>query len=54
MVLLAQAAAIVLTEPWSEGAILFKLTRDHGLTEGDLPALALAVLAALVVALPRR
>lgn len=54
VVLLAQAAAVVLAEPWSEGATLFKLTSEHGMTEGDLPAVLLAVLAVAVVALPRR
>ena len=43
----------MLAEPWSEGAVLFKLTAEHGVTEGDLPALVLAGLAALVAALPR-
>jgi hypothetical protein len=44
-VLLAQAAAIVLAEPWSEGAVLFTLRHGQGVTEGDLPAVALVLLA---------
>jgi hypothetical protein len=44
-VLLAQAAAIVIAEPWSEGAVLFTLRPGQGFTEGDLPALALVVVA---------
>ncbi|HTJ76824.1 MAG TPA: hypothetical protein VL337_15820 [Acidimicrobiales bacterium] len=44
-VLLAQAAAIVIAEPWSEGAVLFTLRRGQGVTEGDLPAVALVLLA---------
>lgn len=45
VVLLAQAAAIVIAEPWSEGAVLLTVRRGQGVTEGDLPALALVLLA---------
>jgi len=45
VVLLAQAAAIVIAQPWPEGAILLVLSRGHGVTMGDLPAIPLTLLA---------
>ena len=48
-VLVAQAVAILIAEPWSEGAVLFTLRRGHGVTEGDLPAVALVVVALITV-----
>jgi len=45
VVLLVQAAAIVIAQPWPEGTILLVLSRSHGVTMGDLPALPLALLA---------
>jgi len=44
-VLLAQAAAIVIAEPWPEGRVLLVLSPDHGVAMGDLPAVALVLLA---------
>jgi hypothetical protein len=41
----------VVAEPWREGAVLFTLTAGHGVTMGDLPAVALALVALAVVAL---
>ena len=49
-VLVAQACAIVLDQPWPEGRTLLALTPEHGLTMGDLPAIPLA-LAAIAIAL---
>jgi hypothetical protein len=48
-VLLAQAAAIVIAEPWSEGRVLFTLRPGRGFTEGDLPALGLVLVALITV-----
>jgi len=50
-ILLAQAVAVVMAEPWPEGAVLLILSRDHGVTEGDLPAVALIIAAALTALL---
>lgn len=52
-ILLAQATAIVVTEPWPEGTVLLTLGAGHGVTVGDLPAVALVVLAAAVMVVLR-
>jgi hypothetical protein len=48
-VVLVVAAAIVALEPLPHGPVLLTLTRDHGVETGDLPAVALLLLAAWVV-----
>jgi hypothetical protein len=54
VVLIAQAVAIVVAEPWNEGAILFTVGPGHGVTVGDLPALVLLLLALAVGVLSAR
>ena len=49
VVLVGLAAAIVALEPLPHGPVLLTLTRDHGVDSGDLPALALLLLAAWIV-----
>ena len=49
VVLVGLAAAIVALEPLPHGPVLLTLTRDHGLESGDLPAVALLLLAAWIV-----
>jgi len=49
VVLVVAAAAIVVLEPLPHGPVLLTLTRDHGVDTGDLPAVALLLLAAWVV-----
>ena len=48
VVLVVVAAAIVILEPLPHGPVL-TLTREHGVDTGDLPAVALLLLAAWVV-----
>ena len=49
VVLVAVAASIVALEPLPHGPVLLTLTRDHGVDSGDLPAVALLVLAAWII-----
>jgi hypothetical protein len=49
IVLVVVAAAIVVLEPLPHGPVLLTLTRDHGVDSGDLPAVALLVLAAWII-----
>ena len=49
VVLVVAAAAIVVLEPLPHGPVLLTLTREHGVDTGDLPAVALLLLAAWVV-----
>jgi hypothetical protein len=49
VVLVGLAAAIVALEPLPHGPVLLTLTRDHGVDSGDLPAVALLLLAAWIV-----
>ena len=49
VVLVVMAAAIVVLEPLPHGLVLLTLTRDHGVDSGDLPAVALLVLAAWII-----
>jgi len=44
-VLVVVATAMVLTEPFPNGAVLVTLTRTHGVDVGDLPAIALYLVA---------
>ena len=44
--LVALAIVIVVAEPFPKGDVLLKLTPNHGVDVGDLPALALLLVAA--------
>ena len=45
-VLVVAATAIVVLEPLPHGPVLLTLTSDHGVEAGDLPAVALLLVAA--------
>jgi hypothetical protein len=47
--LVVVATAIVVLEPLPHGPVLLTLTREHGVDTGDLPAVALLLLAAWVL-----
>ena len=49
VVLVVAAAAVVVLEPLPHGPVLLTLTREHGVDTGDLPAVALLLLAVWVV-----
>jgi hypothetical protein len=49
LLLVALAVVMVVAEPFPEGDVLLKLTHNHGVDVGDLPALALLLVAALLV-----
>ena len=49
VVLVVAAASIVVLEPLPHGSVLLTLTSDHGVDSGDLPAVALLLLAAWIV-----
>jgi hypothetical protein len=44
-VLVVVATAIVVLEPLPHGPVLLSLTKEHGVDSGDLPAVALYLLA---------
>jgi hypothetical protein len=46
LLLVALAILIMVAEPFPKGDVLFALTMDHGVDVGDLPALALLLVAA--------
>jgi hypothetical protein len=46
LVLAAVAIGLVVVEPFPKGMILLSLTDTHGIDVGDLPALALLLVAA--------
>jgi hypothetical protein len=46
LVLAAVAIGLVVVEPFPKGMILLSLTDTHGIDAGDLPALALLLVAA--------
>jgi hypothetical protein len=48
-VLVVVATAIVVLEPLPHGPVLLTLTREHGVDTGDLPAVALYLLAGWVL-----
>jgi hypothetical protein len=48
-VLVVAATAIVVLEPLPHGPVLLTLTSDHGVEGGDLPAVALLLVAAWLV-----
>ena len=45
VVLAVAATAIVVLEPLPHGPVLLSLTKEHGVDSGDLPAVALYLLA---------
>jgi hypothetical protein len=45
LVLAAVAVALVIVEPFPKGSVLFSLTPTHGVDAGDLPAVALLLIA---------
>ena len=47
-VLVVIATAMVIIEPFPHGAVLLALTHDHGIEAGDVPAIALYLVAALL------
>jgi hypothetical protein len=49
LLLVALAIVIVIAEPFPKGDVLLKLSANHGVDVGDLPALALLLVAALLV-----
>jgi hypothetical protein len=42
------AAGMIVAEPFPKGRVLFTLTETHGVDAGDLPALALLLVAGWV------
>jgi hypothetical protein len=46
LLLAAVAVGLVVVEPFPEGAVLVSLTPTHGVVVGDLPAVALLLVAA--------
>ena len=48
LLLVALAIVMVIAEPFPKGGLLLKLTHTHGVDVGDLPALALLLVAALL------
>jgi hypothetical protein len=46
VVLVAVAIGLVVVEPFPKGVVLLSLTDTHGIHAGDLPALALLLVAA--------
>jgi hypothetical protein len=49
VVLVAVALFMVIVEPFPKGEVLLPLTHSHGVDVGDLPALALLLVAACLV-----
>ena len=47
--LVAVAIVMIIAEPFPKGAILLKFTPTHGVDVGDLPAVALLLVAACLV-----
>jgi hypothetical protein len=52
LVLVVVATAMVAVEPFPSGAVLVSLTREHGVDVGDLPAVALYLVAGLLALWP--
>jgi hypothetical protein len=46
--LVVVATGMVIIAPFPHGAVLLSLTHEHGITAGDLPAIALYLVAALL------
>ena len=45
LVLAIAAVGMIVAEPFPKGIVLFSLTENHGVDAGDLPALALLLIA---------
>jgi hypothetical protein len=48
LVLAAVAVGLVVVEPFPKGKVLLSLTSTHGVDAGDLPALAMLLLAVVL------
>jgi hypothetical protein len=48
LLLVALAIVMIIAEPFPKGDVLLTLAPDHGVDGGDLPALALLLVAALL------
>ena len=48
LLLVALAVVMIIAEPFPKGDVLFTITHNHGVDVGDLPALALLLVAALL------
>jgi hypothetical protein len=48
LVLVVIATGMVIIEPLPKGAVLLALTHEHGIDAGDVPAIALYLVAALL------
>jgi hypothetical protein len=48
LVLVVVATAMVIIEPFPHGAVLLPLTHEHGIHAGDVPAIALYLVGALL------
>jgi hypothetical protein len=48
LLLVTLAVVMVVAEPFPKGDVLFTITHKHGVDVGDLPALALLLVAALL------
>jgi hypothetical protein len=46
LALAALAVVLILAEPFPKGFVVLSITRSHGIDAGDLPALALLLVAA--------
>jgi hypothetical protein len=49
LVLAAVAVGLVVVEPFPKGKVLLSLTSTHGVDTGDIPALAMLLVAAHLV-----
>jgi hypothetical protein len=49
LVLAVVAVGLVVVEPFPKGKVLLSLTSTHGVDAGDIPALAMLVVAAYLV-----
>jgi hypothetical protein len=49
LVLAAVAIGLVVAEPFSKGEVLLSLSHTHGVDTGDIPALAMLLVAAALV-----
>jgi hypothetical protein len=48
LALVVVATGMVIIEPFPHGAVLLSLTREHGIDAGDVPAIALYLIAVLL------
>jgi hypothetical protein len=49
LLLVVPAIVMIIAEPFPKGDVLLRITYNHGVDVGDLPALALLLVAALLV-----